>query len=275
MPSPFASRAATPTTPASAAPTSPRPCPLLSGLPALNAVCLDIDDTLIDFTASARTALHGMIGRDDLWPQWQQLTDEYVQRLVAGEFSYHEMRCARTKAFFADLGNHLADDEVDAMEQRRLSAMNRAWTLFDDALPCLDWLRAAGLVLAAVTNASGPHQHAKLADTGLARFFDAVLIAGECGVAKPDPEIFHAACERLGTTPETTAHVGDRCDVDAHGARNAGLHGIWLDRTGAGIATAQAEGLLAVSGLDELPGLLVSEYRLGPAGGASPVPTPR
>ncbi|TDP97754.1 putative hydrolase of the HAD superfamily [Labedaea rhizosphaerae] len=272
MPSPFAPR---PATPAPTATAQARPCPLLSGLPALNAVCLDIDDTLIDFTASARTALHGMIGRDDLWPRWQQLTDEFVRRVVAGDLDYQQMRCARTKAFFADLGNHLADDEVDAMEQRRLSEMNRAWTLFEDALPCLDWLRAAGLAIAAVTNASGPHQHAKLADTGLTRFFDAVLIAGECGVAKPDPGIFHAACAQLGTTPATTAHVGDRCDVDAHGARNAGLHGIWLDRSGAGVATARAEGLLAITGLDELPELLVSEYRLGPAGGASPVPAPR
>lgn len=273
MPFPIAPRPAAP-------PETARQCPLLSGLPSLHAVCLDIDDTLIDFTASARTALHGMVGRDDLWPLWQELTDQYVALVVAGDLDYRQMRCARTKAFFADLGSHLADDEVDAMEQRRLAEMNRAWRLFDDVLPCLDWLRAAGLALAAVTNASGPHQHTKLADTGLSRFFDAVLIAGELGAAKPDPVIFHTACERLGTTPATTAHVGDRLDLDACGARDAGLHGIWLDR-GAdedprpGGVDGGTDGVLAIGGLDELPELLVSEYRIGAAGGAAPVPAPR
>jgi putative hydrolase of the HAD superfamily len=248
--------------------------PLLSGLPALHAVCLDIDDTLIDFTASARTALHGMIGRDDLWPLWQQLTDQYVALVVAGDLDYAQMRCARTKAFFADMGSHLADDEVDVMEQRRLTQMNRAWTLFDDALPCLDWLRAAGLAIAAVTNASGPHQYTKLADTGLARFFDTVVIAGEVGAAKPDPVIFHTACDRLGTTPATTAHVGDRLDFDAHGARDAGLHGIWLDRATPD-QTPREDGVMTIAGLDELPELLVSEYLIGAASEVAPVPVPR
>jgi putative hydrolase of the HAD superfamily len=248
--------------------------PLLSGLPALHGVCLDIDDTLIDFTASARTALHGMIGRDDLWPLWQELTDQYVALVVAGDLAYEQMRCARTKAFFADLGSQLADAEVDAMEQRRLSEMNRAWTLFDDALPCLDWLRAAGLALAAVTNASGPHQRAKLDDTGLTRFFDVIVIAGEVGVAKPDPVIFHTACDRMGTTPATTAHVGDRLDADAYGARDAGLHAVWLDRATPDPGP-RADGVMPIAGLDDLPELLVSEYLIGAAPNVAPVPSPR
>lgn len=237
-----------------------RPAPVTTGLPPrIDAVCLDIDDTLIDYTASARAALREVVGRDDLWDTWQQLTEEHVARVVSGELDYETMRCLRTKAFFTGIGSAMDDAHVAELEARRLAAMCRTWQLFDDAVPCLDWLRAAGLKVAAVTNASGPHQRTKLADVGLARFFDTVVIAGEIGAAKPDPVIFHTACDQLGVQPEHALHIGDRLDLDAHGARDAGLHGVWLDREGS--AQRRHEGGVGIiSGLDDLAELLVSEY---------------
>jgi putative hydrolase of the HAD superfamily len=223
----------------------------------IRAVCLDIDDTLIDFTSSARVALFGLIGRDDLWPAWQRMTDEHVAMVVAGDMDYDTMRRARTKAFFADFGALLDDDLVALLEDRRLAQMNSAWRLFDDALPCLDWLRAAGLRLAAVTNASGQHQRGKLVGLGIARFFDTIVIAGELGAAKPDPLIFREACDQLDVPAGEALHVGDRFDVDAIGARDAGLHGVWLNRDGTHRPEA---GVHVIETLSDLPELLVSEY---------------
>jgi len=177
-----------------------------------------------------------MIGRDDLWPTWQRMTDEHVAKVIAGEMDVDTMRCARTKAFFADIGARIDDDLASALEHRRLEEMNGAWALFDDVIPCLDWLRAAGLKLAAVTNASGDHQRAKLADLGIAGFFDTIVIAGELHCAKPDPLIFHIACGRLDVPPWETIHVGDRLETDALGALHAGLHAAWLARCGTGAA---------------------------------------
>src|SRR5207248_11631544 len=121
-------------------------------------------------------------------------------------------------------------ENVAGFERRRKDLLRRSLRLFEDVLDCLDWLRAADVLLAAVTNASGAHQRAKLADLGLARFFDHVAIAGEMGVAMPDAVMFHSACAALGCGPEETAHVGDKLHTDAVGARDAGLEGIWLDR---------------------------------------------
>jgi putative hydrolase of the HAD superfamily len=227
-------------------------------LPRIEAVCLDVDDTLIDFTTSARKALCTMIGRDDMWPTWQRMTDEHVAKVIAGEMDVETMRRARTRAFFADLGTLLDDDKVYELENRRLEEMNHAWSLFDDVVPCLDWLHAAGLKVAAVTNASGPHQRAKLTDLGIARFFDTVVIAGELGAAKPDPVIFHAACAQLEVPSTQTVHVGDRLDVDALGARAAGLHGIWLHRCPA--EPIPGLGVPVIESLSDLPELLVSEF---------------
>jgi len=236
-------------------------------------VCLDVDDTLIDFTTSARRALSQMIGRDDLWPTWQRMTDEHVAKVIAGEMDVDAMRRARTKAFFADLGALLDDDMVSALEHRRLEVMNRAWALFDDVLPCLDWLQAAGLKVAAVTNASGDHQRAKLSDLGIARFFDTVVIAGELGAAKPDPLIFHTACERLDVPAGEAIHVGDRLEVDALGAQHAGLHGVWLDRCHA--EHQAVPGVHVIESLSDLPELLVSEYLTPCVTGRAGVPGQR
>lgn len=223
--------------------------------PGLRLVCLDIDDTLIDCTAAIRHTLHALTGREDLWPLWDLITEEHVALVVAGKIEYASMHERRTECFLAEIGMHA---DVAAFERRRHELLARSWRLFDDALPCLDWLRAAGVLLAAVTNASGPHQRAKIADLGLAHYFDHVAIAGELGVAKPDPVIFDSVCLALACSPASTVHIGDKLDTDAIGARDAGLGAVWLDRDDTGLVAPH--GVHTISALAELPELLVSEF---------------
>src|SRR4051812_40830735 len=110
--------------------------------PVIRAICLDIDDTVIDYTGPARAALRELIGRDDMWPAWQRVTDEYSARAVAGELDHDAMRNTRTKAFLAELGVLVDDDAVAELEERRLRRMTGARRLFADVRPCLDWLHA-------------------------------------------------------------------------------------------------------------------------------------
>lgn len=202
-----------------------------------------------------------MLGHDDAWPLWQQITDENAARVVAGEVDSDTMRWQRTKEFFACLGEILDDAEAARREDRRVTAMRAGWTLFDDVMPCLEWLSAVGVRIAVITNASGPYQRAKLANLGVAAFIDEVVIAGELGAAKPDPVIFHTACARLGYPPAEVAHVGDRLDVDAIGARDAGLAGVWLNRTGPARGTLPT-GIAMIASLELLPELLVCDLDL-------------
>lgn len=172
------------------------------------------------------------------------------------------MCTARTQAFFAAFGEDLSDGEAAERERVRMAAMQRAWRLFDDVLPCLEWLRTAGLRLAVITNAPGAYQRKKIASVGLAGFFDALLISGEVGVAKPNHGIFDSACSALELHPDEVAHVGDRLDIDAIGAVDAGMHGIWLNRENRERVPANAVGAQRTSmiaSLDELPELLVCD----------------
>ena len=124
-------------------------------------------------------------------------------------------------------------------------------------LPALAALAQAlpGAALGIVTNGEGEPQRAKLAAIGVADHFPVVIASAEAGVAKPDPAIFALACERLGVAPHEAAHVGDRLDLDAHGAAAAGLRGVWLDRRRTGDAAA---GVTTIATLHELPAALAA-----------------
>ncbi len=219
------------------------------------AVCCDVDATLVDCEASTRAGFRELLGTDEGWADWCALTDLHYQRFLGGNVDFDTMRWQRTRDFFAYRGEFLCDGEVVRREERRAAAMRRAWRLFDDVMPCLRALRAVGLRLAAITNAAGDYQRAKLNALGLGSAFDALLISGELGVAKPHRAIFRRACRVLGVLPAQAVHVGDRLDTDAEGARDAGLHGVWLNRSGR-CELPDGAGIWVIGRLSELPALL-------------------
>ena len=54
-----------------------------------------------------------------------------------------------------------------------------------------------------------PHLREKLKKQNLLELFDDVIISGEVGVQKPDPEIFMLACKRLTISPTELIFVDD------------------------------------------------------------------
>lgn len=224
-------------------------------------MCLDVDDTLLDSERASRRGLVALTGNDAAWPVWRRITDDYYGRMLAAEMDFDTMRRERTRAFFAAFGERIDDAEAAERERVRMAAMRRGWQPFDDAEPCLEWLRACGLRLAVITNAPGGYQRTKLASAGLGGLFDALVISGEVGVAKPDERIFRTASDALGLDPGEVAHIGDRLDVDAAGAVRAGMHGVWLDRPGSGRSgpVNVPAGVSVISGLEQLPETLVCD----------------
>lgn len=96
--------------------------------------------------------------------------------------------------------------------------------LYADALPALERLAARWPILALSNGNADIHR------IGLSSWFRGSLGAREAGVAKPDPRIFHAACQRLGCRPDEVLHVGDDLALDVRGALGAGLQAAWIHR---------------------------------------------
>ena len=65
-----------------------------------------------------------------------------------------------------------------------------------------------------------------LDEVKLLNLFDALIFSDEVHLRKPNAQIFLLACEKLGTKPEETVHIGDSVNIDFLGARDAGLKAI-------------------------------------------------
>lgn len=78
--------------------------------------------------------------------------------------------------------------------------------------------------LGLVSNGGSQSQRGKLRAAGLEGLFGAaVVVSGEVGLEKPDPEIFRLACRWLGREPNECLFIGDQEAVDGVGARAAGM----------------------------------------------------
>ncbi len=84
--------------------------------------------------------------------------------------------------------------------------------------------------LALVTNGAPDLQREKIAASGLAGYFDAIVVSGELGIGKPDPRIFAHALDLVGARPEAAMMVGDSLTRDVAGAQRAGMRAIWINR---------------------------------------------
>lgn len=110
-------------------------------------------------------------------------------------------------------------------------------------------LREKGYVLGIVTNGDVRMQNKKLDVCGLRALFDTVVISGEEGVAKPDPEIFRRAAARLGVAPADCMFVGDHPEKDIDGARAVGMAPVFMHKSG---LYAPPDGVRVIDSMDEL-----------------------
>jgi putative hydrolase of the HAD superfamily len=217
---------------------------------AVRAVFFDVDETLVDFDAAAVRAHTGLFGSADGYDVWCSLTPQFWSRFTSGELDFTAMRDARMARYLELAG--VSGDASD-YEARRWELVERNFDLYPDVTDCLARLRAAGLRLGVITNNESVHQRRKLATVGLSAVFDAVVISGEIGHAKPSAEIFRHGCSTLGVDPGAAMHVGDLLDVDARGAAAAGLRGVWLDRPG--LRDGTETDVAVVSSLADVPAL--------------------
>lgn len=140
-----------------------------------------------------------------------------------------------------------------------LNPNNRNMTLFPDALPCLDKLKAQGYWLAVATGKGRAGLDGAISQTATGGYWLATACAGEYP-SKPSPEMVFGICGELGLDPKEALVVGDTAH-DLHMAANAGTAAV-------GVATGAhsreqllgAPHLAVLDGLSELPGFLAQHY---------------
>ncbi len=153
-----------------------------------------------------------------------------------------------------EVGCEADEESLRAMVEARWTFFHTI-TLFDDSLPALDRLRAAGHPLAMVSNCSA-EVLPTLDRLGLRERFDALALSCELDAVKPQPRNYLYACEALGVRPESCVFVGDGENQEHAGAKALGMTTVWIRRPGARPREVQADYTIAsLLELLDLPGI--------------------
>jgi putative hydrolase of the HAD superfamily len=201
----------------------------------IKAITFDLDDTLWPIWPAIERAEKALL--DWLAANAAQTAELFgnpaALREIRGEITTsrpdlkHDLSAMRLEAIRLSLYRAGDDPALAEAAFDAFFAARQQVTLFEDALPALEYL-AARYPLVSISNGN-----ADLERIGLARFFRASIHAREFGVGKPDPRIFHAAAGAVDLTPEHALHIGDDATLDALGALNAGMQAAWLNRADA------------------------------------------
>lgn len=137
--------------------------------------------------------------------------------------------------------------------------------LYPDAIPAMHALRRQGYRLAVIGNQPAGRSE-ELRKLGVPA--DVFAMSDEMGIAKPKPEFFAEALNRIGAPePGSVAYVGDRVDNDVIPATAAGMRAVWVRRGPWGFIEPPQGGVqpaLTVNSLTELA------ERIGDAWSSSP-----
>jgi FMN phosphatase YigB (HAD superfamily) len=153
-------------------------------------------------------------------------------------------------AFLEQFG--ITDGHADWANCRRDA--HRVAPTYDDVAGAITDLRACGLLIGVLPDADTDFLLPTIERHALT--LDAVISSEQHRCDKPHRSFFLAGCALLGVEPADAVYVGDNPRVDVVGARNAGLHTVWLNRLGRRWPDDLEPADAVITSLGELPGIL-------------------
>jgi HAD superfamily hydrolase (TIGR01509 family) len=180
------------------------------------------------------------------WTEWKTMRLELEERLGLERRAllraFDLSRPQRSTGAFGSAEGDLAaileaagvrpePEVVRELTERTTTFLETGVTLWEDSVPVMRELRRRALATAIVSNCD--HSTRPVVERlGLYDEVDVVILSFEVGAAKPSPEIYRAALERLDVQPENALFVDDQaayCD----GAAALGIHTVLIVREGA------------------------------------------
>jgi HAD superfamily hydrolase (TIGR01549 family) len=201
----------------------------------IKAVLFDFGQTLVDSADGFRQAekeAQAAIFRDLAITDRDAFMRHY--RSIRAEF-HQESKLSRFeiwRAVYRSLRCEPSAERLRHWEQAYWRTVQEHTRVFAEAPGVLGDLVARNKPIGLVTNTQGQVDagaHRIAAFPELAAFFQVTVVAGENGVPpKPDGRAFAACLEQLGVAAADAVYVGDDWRIDIRGARDVGLHPVWL-----------------------------------------------
>ena len=193
----------------------------------------DLDHTLLDFDAAEDIALTQLLeeeGVEDI----QTYKDYYVpmnkalwKDLEQKKITKAELINTRFEKLFAHFG---IEKDGAYLAERYQFFLSKQGQTFPGVEDLLKNLIKQGYELYAATNGITAIQTGRLAQSGLAPYFNQVFISEQLQTQKPDALFYEKIGQQIaGFSKEKTLMIGDSLTADIQGGNNAGIDTIWYN----------------------------------------------
>ena len=207
---------------------------LQSDSPMINAITLDLDNTLWDIEktmvrAENELRMHLKSVSEKAFDIYcSDTTSEIRNRLLREQpdlrSNLTEFRKVLLGEIFFRAGNSIQDSKILASSAfDTFFEFRNKVVFFEGAIDVLIALSEKYKVYA-LTNGN-----ADVKMIGIDKYLSGAVSSAEVGVSKPNPEIFETALNKAGEEAKSCIHVGDDYEDDNVGAKNAGIASIWLN----------------------------------------------
>ncbi|QIB75077.1 HAD family hydrolase [Halogeometricum borinquense] len=195
--------------------------------PPVEAVLFDLDDTLVRYRRSPGSLLGEAFeacGTDHLFPveAYYDLFGEFADRTSSMAELRRECFAAicESRGYDPETGRQVADAFAEARDHRNVEFLPGAERVLRTF--------AGRYRLGVVTNGPQDAQAQKIDASGVGEYVETVVYAGHETAAKPAPDAFTLALDRLDVAPEDAVHVGNSVESDVAGANAAGVGSVWV-----------------------------------------------
>ena len=193
----------------------------------------DLDHTLLDFDTSEDVALTQLLKEEGV-ADIQAYKDYYVpmnkslwKDLEEKKITKQELVNTRFSKLFSHFG--IEKDGVYLAEHYQFYLAQQG-QVFSGAMELLDSLIDSGYELYAATNGITTIQTGRLAQSGLAPYFNQVFISEQLQTQKPDALFYEKIGQQIaGFSKEKTLMIGDSLTADIQGGNNAGIDTVWYN----------------------------------------------
>ncbi|MGL5317568.1 MAG: YjjG family noncanonical pyrimidine nucleotidase [Bacteroidales bacterium] len=206
-----------------------------------NSLFIDLDDTLWDTSANMKESLeeiyhsYGLGKWFDSFDQFNSIYQTYNHQLWHryhhGEIRKEYLAAERFRYPMAQVGIDIKNEDALEMNEKFLFNTTLKTKLVPHAIELLEHLKP-NYKMYILSNGFQEVQYKKIANSGLASYFEKVLLSDDIGYNKPHQKIYEYALKSTNSRKESSLMIGDNFDTDITGARNFKMDQIYFRNGG-------------------------------------------
>ena len=198
-------------------------------------IFFDLDHTLWDFETNSDIAFETVfkqhkvnIDLQKFLSYYRGINERYWKLYRDEKITKEELRLGRLKDTFVKLNHKVGIQLIEDLSVGYIDVLPNNNQLFEGTHEILEHLYV-NYKLHIITNGFNEVQYKKIANSGLAKYFDKIITSEDAGVKKPNSIIFEYALAITNAVSSESIMIGDNWEADIMGAKDAGFDVIYCN----------------------------------------------